>query len=201
MADILTGILFLLAVACCGLGIASLITPKAACLLKQPTKLRGFLVGLGLCLVLMFAAGLTAPKREKPTPEPQAVAPSPATAPKVETPAPAPKAEAPKVEAPKAEAPKTEAPKPAAVPHYVAKIESDMPSIKLSLDCTIDAPVDTATLEKLARELFAKHKGKKYERVFMMWYLPHYKPGSGAWAVSNFENGKLTEVKIMALQG
>ena len=184
-------VLFLLLTAACGLtALICLLTPKAGALLRQKTRARGFLAWLGLGLVFLVATLICAPKGGASFKvRPQATAP--AAAPKAETPAPA----------PNAEAPKAEAPKPTAVPHYLAKVASDMPGIKLSLDCTIDAPVDEAALEKLARDLFAKHKGKTYERVFMMWYLPHYKPGSGAWAVSNFEKGKLTELRIYALQG
>lgn len=192
-------VLFLLLVAVCALlAVASLLTPKAAALLRQKTKGRGFLAWLGLGVIFFVAMLICAPK-DGASFKVQQQATAPAPAPKVEKPSPAPKVETP---APaKIETQKAEAPKPAPVPHYVAKVESDMPGIKLSLDCTIDAPVDKAVLEKLAHEIFAKHKGKKYERVFVMWYLPHYKHGSGAWAVSNFERGKLTELRILALQG
>lgn len=88
----------------------------------------------------------------------------------------------------------------AEVPEYEAKIDSQIPGIKLSIDCVIQAPVSKEVLQKLAADVYKKFKGKKYKNVFIMWYLPHYKINNGAWGTTNYIDGNLT-TSILALQG
>jgi len=114
-------VLFLLLVAVCALlAVASLLTPKAAALLRQKTKGRGFLAWLGLGVIFFVAMLICAPKDGgsfKMPPKVESAASAPAPAPKAEAPAPVQKAEAPtpapKAEMPKPEAVKQETPKPA----------------------------------------------------------------------------------------
>lgn len=86
------------------------------------------------------------------------------------------------------------------LPDYTVTVDSEIPSMKLSLDCVIQKPVDKEVLKELAADVYKKYKGKKYKNVFIMWYLPNYKIGNGAWATTNYMDGNFL-VNIMALQG
>lgn len=88
----------------------------------------------------------------------------------------------------------------AAVPGYTAKVVGKMGTMKLSIDCVIQQKVDSDTLKTLGEKVYNEHDGKGFERVFINWYLPHYKIGAGAWGITNFENGKIS-VQILSLQG
>lgn len=88
------------------------------------------------------------------------------------------------------------------LPSYEAVITDQVPNNKLSLDCTITEPVDKDKLRALAEKVYADHNGKSYKNVFIMWYLPHYEKGAGAWGITNFTGGgSVPDVSIMALQG
>lgn len=86
------------------------------------------------------------------------------------------------------------------LPDYTATVDSEIPGMKLSLDCVIQQPVEKEELKKLADEVYTKYKGKSYKNVFIMWYLPSYKIGNGAWATTNYMDGNFI-ISIMALQG
>lgn len=86
------------------------------------------------------------------------------------------------------------------LPKYQLSVVQDIKGQKLSLDCTLAEPVDEATLRALGEKAYAENNGKKYQNVFIMWYLPHYQKGAGAWGITNF-SGKNITVRIMALQG
>jgi hypothetical protein len=119
-------VLFLLLVAVCAmLAVASLLTPKAAGLLRQKTRLRGFLAWLGLGLVFFVGTLVCVPKDGSSvfkTPPQVAQVPAPAPTPKVDAPSP-------KVEAPKAESPKAETSTPAAKAEP-SKVETVKPAAK-----------------------------------------------------------------------
>lgn len=86
-------------------------------------------------------------------------------------------------------------------PTVKAKVMQTIPGTKLSLDCILSAPVNMSTLKKMADEIYMKHDGPSYENVFIMWYLPSYKIGAGAWGTSK-KQGKSAPVvsEIMRLQ-
>lgn len=79
--------------------------------------------------------------------------------------------------------------KPAAAPTFEIIDQQKMGTIKMTMVMTITAPVDKPTLTALAQQLYADYNGKKYEKVFMEWYLPGMQRGAGAWAVTNFMPG------------
>lgn len=86
-----------------------------------------------------------------------------------------------------------------AVPDYQARVAGVVPDTRLSIDCIIEQPVTREVLEQLAAEVYKTYNGQNFQNVFMMWYLPSYKIGSGAWATTNYNAGKLT-VSIPKLQ-
>lgn len=76
-----------------------------------------------------------------------------------------------------------------AAPTFEIIDQQKLGTIKMTMVMTITAPVDKPTLTALAQQLYADFNGKKYEKVFMEWYLPGMQRGSGAWAVTNFMPG------------
>lgn len=86
------------------------------------------------------------------------------------------------------------------LPGYQEQVVDQMPGLKLSIDCILAEPVDEATLRALGEKVYKDNKGSNYKNVFIMWYLPHYKVGAGAWGITNF-TGPTPQVRIMALQG
>ena len=60
-----------------------------------------------------------------------------------------------------------------------------MGSIKLSIDIRLEQKVSKDFLHKLALKL-RREEPIKYDRMFILYYLPGMKPGSGAWASSHF---------------
>lgn len=86
------------------------------------------------------------------------------------------------------------------LPAYRILHEEKLADIKLSLDMELAKPVDEATLRALGEKVYKDNKGSSYKNVFIMWYLPHYKVGAGAWGITNF-TGTTPQVSIMALQG
>ena len=85
------------------------------------------------------------------------------------------------------------------VPSYNCKVANKINNMKLSLDCVISNKVEKNELIKLGNEVYNNNNGKNYKNVFIMWYLPYYKIGSGAWGTTNFVNGNL-ECSILSLQ-
>lgn len=87
-----------------------------------------------------------------------------------------------------------------AVPAFDVQSVRKVPGMKLSLDCVLAEPVDEATLRALGQKAYDLHKGKSYKSVFIMWYLPKYTIGAGAWGITNCVNGGW-DVRVVALQG
>lgn len=85
------------------------------------------------------------------------------------------------------------------LPGYDAKIAGKIPGMKLSIDCVIQQPVEEPVLKELAEKVYNENGGKDFKNVFIMWYLPHYKIGSGAWATTNFNDGKMN-MSVLKLQ-
>lgn len=69
--------------------------------------------------------------------------------------------------------------------YSIIKQES-LPSIKASLDIRLNREFNKSSIEKLAQKLKNDLKGD-YERIFICYYLPGMKVGSGAWATSHFD--------------
>lgn len=76
-----------------------------------------------------------------------------------------------------------------AAPSFEILDQQKMGTIKMTMVMVIPQPVDKETLTAMAKQLYADYNGKKYEKVFMEWYLPGMKRGAGAWAVTNFMPG------------
>lgn len=85
------------------------------------------------------------------------------------------------------------------LPAYQVKVTSKMGTMKMAIDGFLQAPVDEATLKAVAEKAYRENGGPSFERVFIMWYLPHYKVGAGAWATTNVAGGTM-DVKILRLQ-
>ena len=77
---------------------------------------------------------------------------------------------------------------------YTVVEKSNLGSIKSSIDIRLEKKVSKDFLQKLALKL-RKAEPRKYDRMFITYYLPGMTPGSGAWATSHF-NPNL-KVKIL----
>ncbi len=69
-------------------------------------------------------------------------------------------------------------------------------SIKLSIAIRLDKKVSKDFLRKLAWKL-KQGERRKYDRIFIVYYLPGMTLGSGAWATSHFDPN--LEVKILGM--
>jgi len=69
--------------------------------------------------------------------------------------------------------------------YSIIKKES-IPSIKASIDVRLNREFNKTSIEKLARKL-KKDLQEDYDRIFISYYLPGMKVGSGAWATSHFD--------------
>ena len=73
---------------------------------------------------------------------------------------------------------------------------------KLSLDIELQPVGDSlpteSQLTELANALYSQHQGKRYERVFICYYLPGMILDSGAWATSHFN--PTLQVRILGTQ-
>ncbi len=78
--------------------------------------------------------------------------------------------------------------------NYTVIEKSTLGSIKSSIDIRLEQKVSKDFLQKLALKL-RQEEPRKYDRLFITYYLPGMTPGSGAWATSHF-NPNL-EVKIL----
>ncbi len=61
-----------------------------------------------------------------------------------------------------------------------------IPSIKASIDVRLNREFKKTSIEKLARK-FKRDLKEDYDRIFICYYLPGMKVGSGAWATSHFD--------------
>jgi len=86
------------------------------------------------------------------------------------------------------------------LPEFKLNQTSSIPGIKISFDCILQNPVSKPMLKRLYDKISQDYGADSYKRVFIMWYLPHYKIGAGAWATTNSVDGKV-EVRILKLQG
>ena len=88
-----------------------------------------------------------------------------------------------------------------ALPEVKVTIGDVIPGMKFSADCLIQKQVDAETLEKMAAKVYTDNKADQYENVFVLWWLPHYTKGAGAWASTNRngKDGKMV-VKITRMQ-
>ena len=87
----------------------------------------------------------------------------------------------------------------APLPKFSVKQQHTIPGIKISFDCFLEKPVSHTMLARLYEKMRQDYNTDAYENVFIMWYLPHYKVGGGAWGVTNCQNGK-TNIRIIAMQ-
>jgi len=77
---------------------------------------------------------------------------------------------------------------------YTVIEKSNLGTIQGSIDIRLEKKVKKEFLYKLALKL-REAEPRKYERMFITYYLPGMTPGSGAWATSHF-NPNL-QVKIL----
>ncbi len=77
--------------------------------------------------------------------------------------------------------------------NYTVIERTNLGNIKGSIDIRLEKKVTKDFLQKLALKL-REAEPRKYDRLFITYYLPGMTPGSGAWATSHF-NPNL-EVKI-----
>ena len=89
--------------------------------------------------------------------------------------------------------------KEAKLPKYTIKQDHTIPKIKISFECMLDKPVDESTLIKLFDDIAKKYHTADYQNCFIIWMLPHYKPGHGAWATTH-RTGRDFKVSILASQ-
>ena len=87
----------------------------------------------------------------------------------------------------------------APLPKYELSLVSAVPGIKIGFEGIIDKPVSKTMLKRLHEKISYDNNGATYERVFVTWYLPHYKKGHGCWGMTTSEGGKVN-VSIMKLQ-
>ena len=78
--------------------------------------------------------------------------------------------------------------------NYTVIEKSNFGSVKGSIDIRLEKKVTKNFLQELAVKL-RESAPRKYDRLFITYYLPGMTPGSGAWATSHF-NPDL-EVKIL----
>ncbi len=69
---------------------------------------------------------------------------------------------------------------------YIVMEKSNLGNIKGSIDIRLGEKVTKEFLHKLALEL-RETESRKYDRLFITYYLPGMTPGSGAWAISHFD--------------
>jgi hypothetical protein len=78
--------------------------------------------------------------------------------------------------------------------NYAIIEKSKIGSIKISIDIRLQKKASKDFLRELALNL-QKAEAKKYDRMFITYYLPGMTPGAGAWATSHFSPN--FEVKIL----
>lgn len=72
--------------------------------------------------------------------------------------------------------------------------DNDFRDVKRSIDVRLDKKVSVEVLRTIAQKLKNMER-KKYERIFIAYYLPNMKVGAGAWATSHFD----PELKVRIL--
>jgi len=76
-------------------------------------------------------------------------------------------------------------------------IQTDViPGIKRSLDVRLSRKVDRASLRAIAQEL-KKRDSSRYQRTFILYYLPGMEVGAGAWASTHFNPA--LDVRILGI--
>ena len=77
--------------------------------------------------------------------------------------------------------------------------KTSLPGVKLSIDIRLSKKVDKDFLREFA--LFLKNSDKgKYKNIFICYYLPDMKVGSGAWATTHFNPDLKVEILGMTLE-
>lgn len=77
--------------------------------------------------------------------------------------------------------------------------KTSLSGVKLSIDIRLSKKVDNDFLKEFA--LFLKNSDKgKYKNIFMCYYLPDMKVGSGAWATTHFNPDLKVEILGMTLE-
>lgn len=114
--------------------------------------------------------------------------------------APVPSAET--VIAPKQAQPESAPADPVRVPHDAYSIieEVKVPQAKRQLDVRLNRRLTEAELAVLAGYLKVLD-GRPYKRTFMTYYLPHMKPGSGAWATTHFNPDMEVLIHGLTIEG
>ncbi|MBL9160622.1 MAG: YqaE/Pmp3 family membrane protein [Verrucomicrobiales bacterium] len=72
------------------------------------------------------------------------------------------------------------------LPKYSIIEDTSMATIKRSVDVRLEQKISEDEL-RLVAEKIKGMDSKKYERVFITYYLPHQTPGSGAWATTHYD--------------
>ena len=76
---------------------------------------------------------------------------------------------------------------------YTVIEKSNLGSIKGSIDIRLEKKVTKEFLHKLALNL-RNAEPRKYDRLFITYYLPGMIPGSGAWATSHFNPNLVVKI-------
>ena len=74
--------------------------------------------------------------------------------------------------------------------------DNDYRDVRRSIDVRLDKKVSAEALGTIARKL-KNMEHKRYERTFIVYYLPYMEVGAGAWATSHFKPE--LEVRILGL--
>jgi len=72
------------------------------------------------------------------------------------------------------------------LPKYSIIEDTSMATIKRSVDVRLEQKISEDAL-RLVAEKIKGMDSKRYDRVFITYYLPHQTPGSGAWATTHYE--------------
>lgn len=72
------------------------------------------------------------------------------------------------------------------LPKYSIIEDTSMATIKRTVDVRLEQKISEDELRLVAEEIKGMDS-KKYERVFITYYLPHQTPGSGAWATTHYD--------------
>ena len=74
-----------------------------------------------------------------------------------------------------------------------------VPNVKLSIDVRLDKKVTKEFLKKIAIKL-RNDESKKYERTFILYFLPGMKTDTGAWASTHFDPKLEVEILGMTIE-
>ncbi|MDL2316485.1 hypothetical protein LJC59_05325 [Desulfovibrio sp. OttesenSCG-928-A18] len=165
----------------------SVFTPRTAIFFRIKTRARGALLWMIMLGVAYYGANeFAAPQVNAPS-VPASSSPSSSSS------------SGPALSPGELSAPGRVFPRTAELPAYRVEIEDAIPGNKLSLECVLAEAVSLETLRALGERVYADYKGPAYKKVYIIWYIPGYRKGAGAWGVTHRVDGKW-EVGISALQ-